>query len=71
MSEKSTVLTYTASGAAIFGGLTVTDWAAIVGAVVAVISLVYNVWHKRELRKIARAQMAAAATVLACEEAAG
>lgn len=55
MQERiSGAITYTASGTAIIGGLTLNDWAAIIGATVAVLSFIYSVWHKTQLRKIAR-----------------
>lgn len=49
-------ITYTASGAAVIGGLTLNDWGVMIGSVVAALAFAHNVWHKRELRKIARAQ---------------
>ena len=55
MTEKTTgIITYTASGVAMLGGVTLTDWAALVGALVAVLSFLYSIWHKTQLRKIAR-----------------
>lgn len=52
--DKIAWITYSASGAAVIGGITLTDWLALGGFCVAMLSAIYNVWHKRELRKIAR-----------------
>ncbi len=49
----SSLVTYSASGAAIIGGLTLNDWAAVIGSVVAVAAFIHNVLHKRALRRIA------------------
>lgn len=55
MHERATsLITYTASGTAIIGGLALSDWGVIIGSAVAVIGLLYGMWHKRELRRIAR-----------------
>jgi hypothetical protein len=55
LGRVSGFITYSASGAAILGGLTLNDWAAVIGSVVAIAAFAHNVMHKRELRKIARA----------------
>lgn len=55
IAERTTsFITYSASGAAIIGGITLTDWLAFGGFLVALLSAIYNVWHKREMRHIAR-----------------
>lgn len=54
--KASTLITYTASGAAVIGGLMLNDWAEIIGATVATLSFIYNVWHKYQLRCIAERQ---------------
>lgn len=57
MSEREiSFITYSASGAAVLGGVTLTDWLALGGFLVALLSASYNVWHKREIRKIARSR---------------
>lgn len=53
--DKIAWTTYSASGAAVIGGITLTDWLALGGFCIALISAIYNIWHKRELRKIAMA----------------
>lgn len=50
----SSFITYSASGAAIVGGLTLNDWAAVIGTVVAVAAFIHNILHKRAMRRIAR-----------------
>lgn len=57
MTERvNSVITYSASGTAIIGGLTMNDWAMLIGSIVAVLSLAHEVWHKRQMRRIAATQ---------------
>ena len=46
--------TYTASGSALYFGLTANEIAAFVGAAVAVLSLIVQVWYKHQHLKLAR-----------------
>lgn len=48
MVRTSGFITYTASGVAMIGGLTMTDWAAIIGALVAVLSFGVNLYFQRK-----------------------
>lgn len=61
MHEKATgIITYTASGVAMIGGLTLNDWAAIIGATVAVLSFLANLVYKHRHYQLARAKARAA-----------
>jgi len=56
MIEQKTqhMVTQTGAAVAVAGGLTLNEWLAVGGLLVAVISAIYNVWHTSQLRKIAR-----------------
>ena len=46
--------TYTASGSALYFGLTANEIAAFVGAAVAVLSLVVQIWYKHQHLQLAK-----------------
>lgn len=55
MADKfSTATTYVASGGAIFFGLSANEFAAVVGASVAILTFFTNLYFKTQLLKIAR-----------------
>ncbi len=54
MHEKTGIITYTASGTAVIGGLTMTDWAAFIGAGVAIASLLVSIYFKQQHLKLAQ-----------------
>ena len=54
MHEKTGFITYTASGTAVIGGLTMTDWAAFIGAGVAIASLLVSIYFKQQHLKLAQ-----------------
>lgn len=57
MHDTPSTVSYTASGTAtMFGVLTFNEWLALGGFVIAVLTFLFNVHHKREMRKIAREQ---------------
>lgn len=51
--------TYTASGSALYFGLTANEIAAFVGAAVAVLSLLAQIWYKHQHLKLAKVRAAA------------
>lgn len=53
LTRTSGIITYTASGVAMIGGLTMTDWAALIGALVALLSFAVNVYFKRKHYRLA------------------
>ena len=56
MQDKISAVTYSSSGIAVVAGLTMTDLAAIIGATVAVLSLVVNTWYRHKHYKLAEAR---------------
>lgn len=54
MSNHISGVTYVASGASIFFGLTLNEIGAIVGASVAVVSLIINIYYKHQHLVLAR-----------------
>lgn len=52
--HRTTVASYTASGVAVFFGLTANELGALVGAVCAVGTLGVNVWYKWQQLELAR-----------------
>ena len=52
LSAATNILTYGGAGGAVAGYLTVTEWAAVVGAIVAVVGMVATVWHKVRMVQI-------------------
>lgn len=62
MEKTSQALTYGSAGATVFAGLTLNDWAIIVGIAVTVISLfanvAINIYFKRAHLKLAEEQFA-------------
>ncbi len=55
MADKiSTAVTYTASGSAVAFGLNANEVGAIVGASVAILSLLINIWFKHQHLKLAK-----------------
>ncbi|MEM7212392.1 MAG: holin [Pseudomonadota bacterium] len=43
---------YASAGFSLFAGMTLNDWAVLVGIVVAVLGLLINLWHKRQIVRI-------------------
>jgi len=57
MTERTSgIITYTASGVAMIGGLTMTDWAALIGALVALLSFAVNIYYRRKHYHLALAK---------------
>lgn len=56
MQDKISAITYGSSGLAVWGGLTLTDWAAIIGSTVAVLSFIVNVWYRHKHYRLAEAR---------------
>lgn len=54
--QTATNLTYWLSGGSIVAGLSVDVWIGLAGITIAIATFAYNVYHKREMRKIAREQ---------------
>lgn len=54
MDKHATVTAYTASSGAVLFGLSANELAAVVGAAVAVLTFLVNVWFKRQHLKLAR-----------------
>lgn len=55
MADKiSTAVTYTASGSAVVFGLNANEVGAIIGATVAVMSLLVNIWFKHQHLQLAK-----------------
>lgn len=52
--HRTTAASYTASGVAVFFGLTANEFGALVGAVCAVGTLGVNIWYKRKQLELAR-----------------
>lgn len=59
MQDRISAVTYSSSGVAIWGGLSATDWAAIIGSAVAILSFIVNVWYRHKHYKLAVARAAA------------
>ena len=59
MQDRIAAVTYGSSGLAVYGGLTLTDWAAIIGSTVAVLSFIVNLWYRHKHYKLAVARVAA------------
>jgi len=56
MHDKLSAVTYSSGGVAVWGGITTTDIAAIVGAAVAVLSFLVNLWFRHKHYKLAEAR---------------
>lgn len=48
---------WTGASAAILGGVTLTEWLAIAGFLLALAGFVVNVWHKRQMVHLAREKL--------------
>jgi hypothetical protein len=57
MQDKLSAVTYSASGLAVWGGITVTEWAAIIGTFVAVVSGGINWFYRHKHYKLAEARV--------------
>lgn len=57
MQDRISAVTYGSSGLAVWGGLTLTDWAAIIGSTVAVLSFIVNVWYRHKHYRLAAARV--------------
>lgn len=50
--EKATsIVTYSASGATVFGGITLNEWLGIGGFVIAAASFAFNIWFKMKYKR--------------------
>lgn len=58
MSDHLPAVTYTASGVSIAFGLSLNEIGAIIGATVAVLSFIANIYYKHQHLKLARQKMA-------------
>lgn len=68
IAEKiATATTYTASGGALIFGLTANEFAALLGAGVAVLSFLINLWFRHQHLKIVRKAAAARPEGVLCE----
>lgn len=44
--KVATKTAYIASGITVFSGLTVNEWGVVVGAVIGIVTLIFNIWFK-------------------------
>jgi len=45
------------AGFSFFAGLTLNEWAALVGIIVAILGLAINAWHKHKMRQLERERL--------------
>ena len=44
--KVATKTAYIASGITVFSGLTVNEWGVVVGAIIGIVTLIFNIWFK-------------------------